>query len=76
MNLLSEDGKRYTALMDGKFKMSGVIKVEDGIVFLKQDREHGKGFPDEVEQYYNWCVDDGSEVILDFMGITNFKIIE
>ena len=76
MNLLSEDGKKYTALIDGKFKMSGIIKVEDGIVFLKQDKNHGEGFADEVKQNYNWCVDDGSKVILDFMGITNFKIIE
>ena len=33
--------------MDNKFKMSGTIEVVDGQVFLRQDKEHGKGFSDE-----------------------------
>jgi hypothetical protein len=74
-DLLSNDGQRYTAVMDNQFKMAGTIRVVDGQVFLEQNKEHGKGQEDEVEKKYFCSVGDGSQAILDFMGISNFKVL-
>jgi len=74
-DLLSNDGQRYEALMDNQFKMAGTIRVVDGQVFLEQNKEHGKGQEDEVEKKYFCSVGDGSQAILDFMGISNFKVL-
>ncbi|MEN6566772.1 MAG: hypothetical protein ABFC57_10765 [Veillonellales bacterium] len=75
-NILGYDGYKYTAVMDNQFKMAGTIRVVDGQVFLEQNELHGVGQDDEVEKKYFWAVNDGSQAILDFMGISNFKIIE
>lgn len=69
-DLLSNDGQRYTAVMDNQFKMAGTIRVVEGSVFLEQDKEL-----DEVPKDYYWAINDGSQAILDFMGISEFKII-
>lgn len=75
-DLLSFDGQRYTAVMDNQFKMAGIIRVVEGQVYLEQNELHGVGQEDEVEKKYFWAVNDGSQAILDFMGISNFKIIK
>ena len=69
-DLLSNDGQRYTALMDNQFKMAGTIRVVEGSVFLEQDKEN-----DEVPKDYYWAINDGSQAILDFMGISDFKVL-
>ena len=70
-DLLSNDGQRYTAVMDNQFKMAGTIRVVEGSVFLEQDKEL-----DEVPKDYYWAINDGSQAILDFMGISNFKVLD
>lgn len=69
-DLLSNDGQRYTAVMDNQFKMAGTIRVVEGSVFLEQDKEL-----DEVPKDYYWAINDGSQAILDFMGISEFKVL-
>ena len=75
-DLLSNDGQRYEAVMDNQFKMAGTIRVVGGQVYLEQNEQHGKGQEDEVEKKYFCSVGDGSQAILDFMGISNFKVLD
>ena len=47
-----------------------------GKYFYAKTKNMVKDFQMKVERGYYWAVNDGSKAILEFMGISDFKILE
>lgn len=73
-NLLSCNGRLFSAKINGD-KVTGRIRVEDGSVYLCQNKRDGSSCDDKLGYKYSWIVDDGSEEKLSNNNVSCFKLI-
>lgn len=74
-NLLNCNGLRFSAKIKDE-GVTGIITVEDGYVYLCQDKLDGKDCIDKKGYKYSWSVKDGSKESLSNNSVRKFKIIE
>ncbi len=75
INLLDCDGMPYCAMIDGMC-VEGIISVENGTVFLCQNRKNGNSARDKKGFLYSWNVYDGSPEHLESNQVIDFKLLE
>lgn len=73
-NLLNCNGQFFSAKIKDE-EVTGRITVEDGFVYLCQDKLDGKDCIDKKGYKYSWCVKDGSEESLWNNSVRKFKVI-
>lgn len=72
-NLLSCDGRIFSC----KIKESpviGKIRVEDGFVYLCQNKHNGSSCEDKFGYRYSWKVCSGSKHDLEITSVTDFRL--
>lgn len=74
-NLLNCNGLRFSAKIKDE-GVTGIITVEDGYVYLCQDKLDGKDCIDKKGYKYSWSVKDGSKESLSNNSVRKFKIID
>ena len=72
-NLLNCNGRFFSAKIQDD-KVTGRIRVEDGRVFLCQDKKDGACCEDRLGYKYSWVVGDGSEEKLASNSVSCFKL--
>lgn len=73
-NLLNCNGQFFSAKIKGE-GVTGRITVEDGFVYLCQNKLDGKDCIDKKGYKYSWCVKDGSKESRWNNSVRKFKII-
>lgn len=72
-NLLNCNGRKFTAKIKG-IDAAGLIRVEDGKVYLCQNVKDGADCDDKLGFIFSWKVCDGSRDSLNDMGVTDFRL--
>jgi len=72
-NLLNRNGRKFSAKIKGDY-VEGLIRVEDGRVYLCQNKRDGADCDDKLGFKYSWSVRDGSRDALDDTGITDLRL--
>lgn len=74
-NLLNCNGRRFRAKIEG-VECVGKIRVEDGEVYLCQDDKCGTECKEKYGYCYSWKVTRYGVVLLDRVGVKNFRLID
>ena len=73
-NLLNCNGRRFRANIKDE-QCEGKIRVEDGFVYLCQNKRDGKICRDKLGYKYSWVVGDGSDEYIDGNFVTDFHLL-
>ena len=74
-NLLNCKGKRFRAVIGDK-EVEGKIQVEEGCVYLCQDKKCGAGCEDKLGYKGSWRVAYGSMYDLVREGVEDFQLVD
>ena len=72
-NLLNCDGRKFSAKIRGTY-VEGLIRVEDGRVYLCQNKKDGADCGDKLGYRFSWQVWNGSRDALDDTGVTDLYL--
>lgn len=73
-NLLDCDGRRFRCKIEG-MPVTGKVRVEDGIVYLCQNKLNGNKCEDRLGYKCSWSISDGSAESLELRAITDFQLL-
>lgn len=73
-NLLNCNGRKFSAKIRGTYA-EGLIRVEDGRVYLCQNMKNGAGCGDKLGFSFSWQVNKGSRDDLESTDVTDFCLI-
>nr|DAZ22769.1 MAG TPA: hypothetical protein [Caudoviricetes sp.] len=73
-NLLKCNGRKFSAKIRGTYA-EGLIRVEDGRVYLCQNMKDGADCGDKLGFSFSWQVNKGSMDDLESTGVTDFRLI-
>ena len=74
-NLLNCKGKRFRAVIQDK-EVEGKIQVEEGCVYLCQDKKCGVGCEDRLGYKGSWKVNSGRMYDLEREGVEDFQLLD
>lgn len=72
-NLLNCNGRKFSAKIEGTYA-EGLIRVENGTVYLCQNVKNGDDCDDKLGFRFSWQVCDGSIDNIKDMDVTNFYL--
>ena len=73
-NLLNCNGRKFSAKIEGTY-VKGLIRVEDGNVYLCQNMKDGSDCDDKLGFRFSWSVRKGSSDDLKDMNVTDICLI-
>lgn len=73
-NLLKCNGRKFSAKIRGTYA-EGLIRVENGRVYLCQNMKAGADCGDKLGFSFSWQVNKGSRDNLESTGVTDFSLI-
>lgn len=73
-NLLNYNGRKFSAKIEGTYA-EGLIRVENGVVYLCQNVKDGDACDDKLGFSFSWQVDKGSRDDLESTDVTDFRLI-
>lgn len=73
-NLLNCSGRRFRCKIYGE-PVEGKIQVEDGCVYLCQNKEDGCRATNKLGYKYSYTVDSGSDEYLRIYGVSDFALL-